>query len=350
MAAAIVRKHEQYLLNHCTKYLARDSATPRHNYFGLWDGQRRASISESWRFPIVDAHDSTEPDAYEWNDVTFIHASEPGKPVPIVQLLGTCHRLDEPLALQRIANTPYSTLTLRVPKGRCFRYVFIVDGKVALDDINPQEEWLLTGERWSRFFTWAFNQPLVFERWEYTLVDRLTREILPFRTLDAQNFLDRGANDGNSGHLYRLNVTVGVPNYIDKLLAREERHQLYAYRTCLELIRAVLQRRFPGEDPEFLDRSAYATLYGDLAANGVGNTLFADGWDQTRYTDPYYFVRLLRRHAITGAFSHPKYGGNSGGMAWAYLEERFRADGGATAFDWRQAIEPPLGASAEYRG
>ena len=147
-----------------------------------------------------------------------------------------------------------------------------------------------------------------------------------------------------------MNVTVGVPNYIDKILAREERHQLYAYRTCLGLIRTVLQRRFPGKDPEFLDRPAYAALYGDMAANGSGNSLFVDGWNRDLYADPYYFVYLLRRHAITGAFSHPKYGGNSGGMAWAYLEERFRADGGATAFDWRHAIEPPLGASPEYRG
>ena len=162
MAAAIVQKDEQYLLNHCTKYLARESTTPRHSHFGLWVGQRRASISESWRFPIVDAHDGTEPDAYEWNDVTFVHAAEPDKLAPSVQLLGTCHRLDQPLQLLRIADTPYSSLTLKLPKGRCFRYVFLVDGKVVLDDINPQEEDLLTGERWSRFFTWAFNQPLVF--------------------------------------------------------------------------------------------------------------------------------------------------------------------------------------------
>lgn len=350
MVATVVQKDDQYLLNHCTKYLARDITEPRHNPFGIADGQRRASISECWRFPVIDSHDGIEADAYEWNDVTFIHAAEPDKPVPNVQLLSTCYRLDELLPLRQIGDTPFSALTLILPKGYCFRYVFIVDGKVVLDEINPQEERLLNGERWSRFFTWAYNQPLTFERWEYTLVDRLTREILPFRTGDAQNFLDREANDGNVGHLYRLNVTVGVPNFIDKILAREERHHLHAYRTCLEMIRTVLLRRFPNKDPEFLDRDSYAALYSDMATNGDGNSLFADGWNRTRYQDPYYFVYLLRRHAITGAFSHPKYGGNSGGMAWAYLEERFRTDAGETAFDWRRAIEWPLGNNKEYRG
>jgi hypothetical protein len=350
MSADIVQKDEQYLLNQCTKYLAREATEPRHSNFGISEGQRRASISEAWRFPIIDSHDSREDGAYEWNDVTFVHAAESGRAVPHVQVLGTFHRLDEPLPLQRIGETPFSALTLKLPKGRCFRYVFLIDDSVAIDDINPQEEWLQNGERWSRFFTWAYNQPLVFERWEYTLVDRLTREILPFRTPDAQNFLDRGANDRNVGHLYRLNITVGVPNYIDKVLAREERHQINAYRTCLGLIRTVLQRRFPGKDPEFLDRSVYAALYGDMAANGAGNSLFADGWDRSKYADPYYFIYLLRRHAITGAFSHPKYGGNSGGMAWGYLEERFRTDTGETAFGWRQAIERPLGTSKEYLG
>lgn len=79
-------------------------------------------------------------------------------------------------------------------------------------------------------------------------------------------------------YLYRPNVTVGVRNYIDKLLAREERYQRPAQRTCLGMIRAVLRLRFPNKAPEYLNRSPYAALYGDMAARGNGNSLFADGW------------------------------------------------------------------------
>jgi hypothetical protein len=59
---------------------------------------------------------------------------------------------------------------------------------------------------------------------------------------------------------------------------------------------------------------------------------------------------MLRRHTITAAFSHPKYGGNAGGAAWDYLSARYRDANGRTLFDWARAIEPPLGASTEYRG
>ena len=65
MPAALVTKTPEYVLNHCTKYLARDNTDERHGYFGSQKGQPRARVSESWRFPVIDAHDGREADAYE---------------------------------------------------------------------------------------------------------------------------------------------------------------------------------------------------------------------------------------------------------------------------------------------
>jgi hypothetical protein len=246
MRATVVLKDDEYVLNHCTKYLARDNTDGRHSYFGIYDGHRGAHISESWRFPIVDAHDldsaavgSTTPatDAYEYNDVTFVFAIDRNSdnsiaPLPTaVELVTTCLALNQPVALRRIAESLYWSITLKVPKAQRHRYVFLVDGIRTLDSINPQSQEMATGEIWSSFFTWAYNEPITFERWEFVLIDRLTRHILPFNDKEAKNFQQREATAGNTGHLYRLDVSVGVANYIDKILAREERHQL-SHRRC----------------------------------------------------------------------------------------------------------------------
>jgi hypothetical protein len=75
-----------------------------------------------------------------------------------------------------------------------------------------------------------------------------------------------------------------------------------------------------------------------------------NGWRTDRYGSPQYFLVLLRRHAMTGAFVHPSEGGNSGAAGWMYLESRYRDDAGQTLFDWRRAIEAPLGHNSDYRG
>ena len=76
-----------------------------------------------------------------------------------------------------------------------------------------------------------------------------------------------------------------------------------------------------------------------------------DGWDTSKYQSPLFFLNLLRRHACTGAFSHPKYGGNSAGSGWAYLAERYTdPQSGNSLFQWRDAVEKPLGNSADYLG
>jgi len=349
MAAELIQKESQYILNHCAKYLARDNADERNSPYGIFAGQARANVSESWRFPVVDSHDGNEEDAYEWNDVTFVYAvargaAQPGK----VELVTTCAELHTPVPLQRVEDSVYWACTLKAKKGERHRYLFLVDGKPTPDPINPQTATLGTGELWSSFFTWAYNQPIIFERWEFAILDRLTRHILPFNNAESKNYLSREANAGNVGHLYRLDISLGVANYIDNIVAREERHRLYAYKTCLEMIDAVLRKRNPGKDPEFIDETKYKDLYDEMAVNS--SSIFQDGWEWNRYNDPGHFLYLLRRHAITGAFAHPKYGGNPEGLAWDYLGDHFLTNSGETAFNWRQAIEPPLGASAEYRG
>lgn len=349
MSSDLIQKNSQYILNHCAKYLARDSEEERHSPLGIFAGQSRARISESWRFPIVDGHDGTEADAYEWNDVTFLYAIPRDAAAPGgIELVTTCVPLYEPIPLSRVEDTVYWSCSLKVRKGLRHRYLFLVDGMQTPDPINPQSVTLRTGEVWSSFITWAYNQPITFERWEFAIIDRLTRHILPFNTTEAKNYLSREANAGNVEHLYRLDISMGAANYIDNILAREERHRLYAYKTCLEMIDAILRKRHPGKDPEFIQDPSYEHLYNEMA-NG-SPALFQDGWDWNRYNDPGHFLYLMRRHAITGAFAHPKYGGNPGGMAWSYLGDHYRTNNGETAFDWRQAIESPLGTSKEYRG
>lgn len=349
MPIEFVSRDPVYVLNHCTKYLARDNADPRHSYMGTLDGQDRGRHSDSWRFPIVDA----SPDGPDFNEVTFVVMAERDRPAPTsVQVISTCHQLYDPIPLLRVQSSTFWARTLRISSASRFRYKVVVDGVGGLDQINPQTERLPTGDLWSSFFTFGYAQPVSFERWELALLDRLTRHILPFTSRDARNFIERHANGSQfAGNLYRLDVSLGVANFIDNVLAREERHRLPAYKTCLEMIDLVLRRRYPDRDPEFLAEDAFVTLYNQLAGND--NALFLDGWDATRYDNPAHFLWLLRRHSYLGAFTHPKYGGNAGAAAWAYLSDRYR--GGTLAqpvelFDWRRGLEKPVGTNPDYRG
>ena len=86
-----------------------------------------------------------------------------------------------------------------------------------------------------------------------------------------------------------------------------------------------------------MSREVYSQLLEEMKANRV------TGWDSSSYGSPQYFLDLLRRHAFTGAYSHPKYGGNTSASGWAYLQSRF-------PFDWQRNIERPVGTSLAYRG
>ena len=175
--------------------------------------------------------------------------------------------------------------------------------------------------------------------------------LLPFRSAENSKFIrglyesmDRASRERQFPLAYRLDEEVGVVNYIDKVIARAERHNADDYKTCLSILEGVLRSRYPGRDPVTLPAEAYADLYDEMGRDDVA------GWDKARYGSPRFFLLLLRRHAMTGAFVHPRHGGNSGTAGWAYLETRFRDAAGKTLFDWRQAMEAPLGRNEDYRG
>lgn len=346
MLAAVVDKEPDWILNHCAKYLARDNTDDRHSFFGLDAGLPRARISEAWRFPIVDADDSGHRDASDWNHVTFVHRRQD---VP-VRLLTPCLGLHAPEELKPVGDSDYVSVTLRVPKGRRYRYRFIVGDRAQLDPINPQTTTTAQNETWSSFWTWSYNEPINLERWELALIGRMTSALLPFQGRETRNLIERGLNDGNVAHFFRMDMSAGVANYIDNILAREERHHLQSYKLCLPMIDKVLRRRNPGLEPGEIDDLRFKALFDDMKTNSPD--LHRDGWDNGAYGNPGYFLYVLRRHTWTGAFSHPKYGGNPGGLGWAFLGETFRTtdDPKISAFDWSRAIEPPLGNSAEYRG
>ena len=334
----LLQKDDVAILNVCAKYLARDDDR----------------VTEPWRFPIIDSYsDGVDPAAsYAFNEVTFVYGLTRLRSPAAVSLVGSCANLYEAIPLRQIADTPFWTVTAIVPKGEVHTYKFIVDGVPTLDPINPQRTTLDNGREWSRFFTQLCSQPVSFERWELKVLERLTNHILPFRTEAGQNFLDRfyyaadrASKTSQYAHAYRLDQPVGVVNYIDKLLAREESQHLLDYKLCLREIDRVLRRRNPFVEPGDMPREMFVDLYDDMWRGAV------DGWDYNLYQNPKYFLQLLRRHTFTGAFSHPKYGGNAAAAGWAYLEERFRdSASGQSFFNWRRVTEPPLGNDPVYRG
>lgn len=344
---------DEYVLNFCAKYLTRDSIDGRHDFGQFPMGDPRGRVCEGWRFPIVDSYIDAATPALTANRVTFVYRAEAG--VQGVSVVGTFAALYAPIAMRRVRShdedTDYFTVSLVIPTGEVHRYKFVVDGQVVLDQVNPQRITLDNGAVWSRFFTQYCSRPLSFEDWEYAILERLAQHILPFRTEEGQNFmnrhyffLDRAARDTLFPYAYRLDEAVGAANYIDCALAREENHHLVDYKLCIAEINRLLRVRNPYMDPQDLPVGAYVQLYDEMSTNSV------PGWNYDAYGNPWYFWTLLRRHAYTGAFAHPKYGGNVGAAGWAYLAERFTDADGKTQFDWRRSIEPPLGKSADYNG
>ena len=350
----------EYVLNQCAKYLARENPDPRHDYGQFPPGDPRAAICEAWRFPIVDTYrgETIAGDDHRFNAVTFVWPARKENAPQTVDVLGTFGTLYEPLPLKPViyANgeaTGHFAVTAKVPKGELHQYRFLVDGVVVNDPVNPQRTTLDNGQVWSRFFTHLCTQPVSFEEWELEILQRLTDHILPFRTEEAQNFFDRiyknadsAAKETQYAHAYRLDQPVGVVNYIDKLVAKEESHHLIDYKICLRLIDDVLNAWRPGIARKLRSREVYLALYNAMADQS--KELF--GWNYDAYQSPRYFLQLLRRHTYTGAFSHPKYGGNVGAMGWAYLEESTRDKAGTSTFDWRRALELPLGRCGDYFG
>jgi hypothetical protein len=75
VGAVLVDKDDQYVLNHCTRFLARDSTDSRHNFGQYEPDDPRAVVCEAWRFPVVDSHyDGVSVESsYAYNDVTFVY-------------------------------------------------------------------------------------------------------------------------------------------------------------------------------------------------------------------------------------------------------------------------------------
>jgi len=336
MPLRIVEKEDQDILNLCTQYLSRV-------------GDPSAS-AEAWRFPVIDVFrgspfDPNDPD----NEVVFIYKAAPGTTTQ-VGVLGTFATLYEAIPLKPVRflgeGTGYFGLSVAVPKGQAHIYQYVVDGKLTLDPINPQRVVLENGKTWSRFFTDSYLQPMILELWELKLLYRLTEQILPFRVAEAELFLQQFYNyldrqDKDASKVYRLDDSVGEVNAIDKLLAREERHRLSDYHVCLKQIDTVLRKRKPDMEPSELSKEFFNDLYDEMARDPGKPANRIDGWDYGAYDNPWFFLYILRRHAVTGAFAHPKYAGNVGAAGWAYLSEKY-------VFDWRAALEKPLGTNEDY--
>lgn len=330
---------DSYIFDHCTRFLARTNQDPRSGYNGHLDGDPRARISDAWRFPIIDRHHDPDDDRAR-NLVTFIFCD--GQSHQTIELFSTATGLHHRVPLQRVADTAYYTVSALVPKGQVHDYLFVVDDQVTLDPVNPQRRRRDSGKTWSRFFTEECRERLTLEGWEWRLLDRLTDHILPFRTEEAERWLETNLP-------YGFDRSVGVVNYIDKILVREEAHRQIDYGICLELIRDLMRARFPVIDPETVPRQAFELLYDQMARSTSPDTPLPD-WDHDRYGNPSFFLRLLRRHTFTGAFCHPAYGGNIQAIGWRFLEDRYRDADGKTLFDWRQALEAPLGKDTGYHG
>jgi Gluconate 2-dehydrogenase subunit 3 len=356
MAASVVSKDAQYVLNLCTKYLARDNSDERSNFGQYQPGDPRGAIAEAWRFPVVDTYwDGVSADSsYPFDAVTFVFDGH-RHPASSVSVVGSFTELFDPLPLAPVpfAGQPSGiwSVTVRVPKGQVHRYRFVVDGVDMLDPVNPQTMRLDNGVLWSRFFTSACAMSLVLSRRERDVLAALVRHIMPFRTAEnslfisqVYNQLDRAGRGAQFPLAYLLDEDVGAVNFIDKVLAREEMHHAVDYHICLPMVDRLMRDRLGGLDPLEGPVENWADLYDQLALGQV------PGWDYGRYHDPAYFLTLLRRHAITGAFTHPRHAGNSGAAGWCYLQSRYVDSAGQTLFDWESAIEAPLGRNIDYRG
>lgn len=344
----------EYVLNHCTKHLSRAGPSPSPGDEEA-SAAFRARIAEAWRFPIIGFLREQRPeDAPPVSLVTFIYKISPGDSRPVA-VLGTFGTLYEPIPLNPVIfngeDTEYRSLSVVVPQAELHTYKFLVEGKFVLDPINPQRTRLANGRLWSRFFTDGYLQPIILEPWELRILYRLIDQILPFRSGDAENFLKRyyfGLNrEQRKTELpkaFRLDESVGEVNAIDKLLARDEAHRLVDYRICLKQIDRALRRQNPFSEPYEMPAEDFIELYDKMARRQPIN-----GWNYQEYADPAFFLYLLRRHAVTTAFSHPRYAGNVGAAGWAYLEYRYVDSNKQTLFDWRAALESPLGTNPYYR-
>jgi len=352
----VADQNPEDILNQCTRHLARGKVCFRDSAGVPQDNL--STVCENWRFPLIQPVTDSNGHTGILNEVTFVYFTGPDRPAGKVEVVGCFGPMYQPIDLQPVLynNVPtgYFALSLLLPVGKGYYYRFRVDGKDMPDPINPQRKMLENNQEWSFFFTDYYNYSVEFEEWEMNLLSRLVTYILPFRTKDAQNFINRfyltlTDQQRQSMPIYKLDESVGEVNYITNILAREERHHLIDYKICIGMIDRILRSRNPYVDSWEVSDTLIQQLYSEMATGKV------NGWDYTKYKDPVFFLGLLRRHSIMGAFSHPRYGGNIGGVGWAYLKEQYSMTNDlgqitGTYFNWGASIEQPLGNNADYRG
>src|SRR3954451_4860035 len=102
VAAQVVPRDAQYVLNMCTKYLARDNIDTR-SYFGQYQpGDPRAAIAEAGRFPVIDSFwDGSPASSYPFETATFIWDGK-RSPALSVDVTGTFTDLDSPVPLTEV--------------------------------------------------------------------------------------------------------------------------------------------------------------------------------------------------------------------------------------------------------
>ena len=333
------------LLSHCVKNLAHAGH--------VVDGRPRKP-TEPWRYPLISSAVSpVETPGTDLNNVTFIYVRDNSTESDDVAVVGTFAELYQPIPLRPVRfldkATRYASVSMSIPKREFHTYRFLVSGLPRNDPINPQTRVLDNGAEWSCFFTDGYAMPSVLTQTELCLLSRLVARITPLRTPDAENFLKRFYNkldqeqqSRQQPHAYRLDDLVGEVNFIDNLLARGERHRLSLYRLALRRIDDFLKARHPDQAHSDLPEAVYEQVLELLQTNMM------PGWE---VDGSCAFLQVLRRHAVMGAFTHPRYGGNSAASGWNYLRDRYVGDDpSGTCFDWPIAIERPLGTSDIYFG
>jgi Gluconate 2-dehydrogenase subunit 3 len=354
--ALFPQRNDEQILNYCTKHLARGVKLFSEDVSS--DSFNLSTISENWRFPIVEPALDDNGGTGTVNRVTLVWMAKSSDTINSVRAIGSFVPWYESIELTPVkfedGNTNFYACQLMLPVGKSYYYKFIINGIKFTDPINPQIKILSNGKQWSFFFTDFYNASEEFEAWEISLLYRLANQIVPFRTKEAQNFINRfylslTKPEKHVMPIYKLDDSVGEVNFITNILVKEERHHLSDYKICLSIIDQLLRKRNPTVDSWTVSEELINELYDEMATGNVPD------WDYAIYNNPRYFLSLIRRHTLTGAFSHPRYGGNIGGVGWKYLQEKFdikndTAQVTGNYFNWQLSMEKPIGNNEDYKG
>ena len=323
----------QFVLNQSEKIIFNNNTT----------GHSVVTAIDSAVFPVAETY---YPDKANFSLVTFIFFNREEKDI---FLLGNFANLYTTYQLSRVklnnSDTNLYAVTLKLPTRAVYFYQFKIDQSFYIDPLNSFSKTLDNGKTWSCFITEGYKTPLIFEEWEVKILQRFVSFVLPFKTAEFKTFVNRHSaqfDNTTRSMLNQLYYDIGVVNFIDKLLARQERHHVINYQLCLSEMKQVLLRLNNTQEPEDMDEYFYARLFEIMEKNDFSV------WNKAKYDNPAYFLKALRRHIITGAFSHPRHGGNTQALGWQFLADLLSNKPEDNLFDWRQALEIPLGNNKDY--